>query len=330
MATLRPRWPTPTHRTRTSSACPRRASGLAPSVKTWISACASCPTRARAVRTASPSRLGRSRGYALRIAASVCSRSWLKGASTRGWTAASMTMTSAPAPRPPTRPSASRWARTKREGETSVAFIDADVSRTITMRLAPCPITVTAGRARARARASSTNNCKMSSGSRWRRWKKVEASRSRSDGSQRRRLDTVAWRRRTLGSTGAGAARTAPRRAGRAARGGSCEQESLELAQQHLLHGGVGRDAVVGDLAGAAEALGAPQELAEALAVVAHRLAVHGQVAHLAGLGIRQAQVPRENRVHLLRRQDVDYVHVESALEQRLESGLVADRIQQI
>src|SRR3989304_1084735 len=38
MATLRPRWPTPTHRTRTSSAWPRIASGWAPSVKTWISA----------------------------------------------------------------------------------------------------------------------------------------------------------------------------------------------------------------------------------------------------------------------------------------------------
>src|SRR2546425_266453 len=61
MATLRPRCPTPTQRTRTSSACPRSAAGWAPSVKTWISARESCPTRARAVRTASPSRFGRSR-----------------------------------------------------------------------------------------------------------------------------------------------------------------------------------------------------------------------------------------------------------------------------
>ena len=35
--------------------------------------------------------------------------------------------------------------------------------------------------------------------------------------------------------------------------------------------------------------------------------------AHLAGLGIRQAQVARENRVHLLRRQHVD--HVPSQIE---------------
>src|SRR6266436_1994156 len=67
MATLRPRCPTPTHRTRTSSAWPRKAAGWAPSVKTWISARESCPTRARAVRTASPSRFGRSVAEAPRL-----------------------------------------------------------------------------------------------------------------------------------------------------------------------------------------------------------------------------------------------------------------------
>src|SRR6266704_1038174 len=109
-----------------------------------------------------------------------------------------MTMTSAPAPSRLTTSRAWRWARAKREGEASVAFIEADVSSTTTMRFAPCPMTVTAGRARARAKASRARSCRIKSGSRWRRWKNVDASRSRRAGSHRRRLGTVASRRRTL------------------------------------------------------------------------------------------------------------------------------------
>jgi hypothetical protein len=80
----------------------------------------------------------------------------------------------------------------------SRAFIDADVSRTTTTLRAPCPMTVATGRARASASARSASNCKMSSGSRWSRWKKVEASRSRTEVCHRSRLDTVRSRRRTF------------------------------------------------------------------------------------------------------------------------------------
>jgi hypothetical protein len=95
-------------------------------------------------------------------------------------------------------PSACRCPSAKREGETSAAFIEADVSSTSATRLAPCPVTVMAGRARATVSASSARSWSSSSGSRCSRWKKVEASRSRSDGSQRSRLETVLCLRRTL------------------------------------------------------------------------------------------------------------------------------------
>ena len=198
MATLRPRCPTDDQRTRTSSPCPLRASGCAPSVKTWISARASGPTRARAVRMPSPSRFGRSRACAPRTAPTTSLRSRVNGASTLGCTPASITMTSAPSPRRLTRPRASRWASANREGETSVAFMEAEVSSTITTRLAPYPLTVTAGRASAMVSAMRARICSSISGSRWRRWKKADASRSRRAGSQRRRLDTRCGRRRTF------------------------------------------------------------------------------------------------------------------------------------
>ncbi len=198
IATLRPRVPTPDQRTRASSAWPRSASGCAPSVNTCTSARGSAPTRERAVRTASSSRLGMSRGCAERIAETTRSRSRVNGASTLGWMPASMTIASAPSPSRLTRPSAARWAWTKRVGEVSVAFMEAELSSTTTMRLAPWPITVTVGRASARDSAISARICKRIRGSRCSRWKKAEASRSRRADSQRSRLDTVRGRRRTF------------------------------------------------------------------------------------------------------------------------------------
>src|SRR5262252_8239357 len=345
MATLRPRCPTPTQRTRTSSAWPRSAAGCAPSVKTWISARESWPTRARAVRTASPSRLGRSVAPAPRMAASACSRSWLKGASTRGCTAASITMTSAPVPRRPTRSRAWRWARPKRDGETSVAFMEAEVSRTMTIRLAPCPMTVTAGRAKARARARRARSCRMRSGSRCRRWKNVDASRSRRDGSQRRRLGTVASRRRTLrkykrtrGTESAPTSRASgerkltgrPSQGERASGRSSCEEQSLELPQHHLLDGRVGDHPVIDDLVPATEGLGAPQEVLQPLAIAAERLGVHGQVADFPRFRVGEAQIAGERGVDLLGREHVDHMHVEAVLEERLEPALVARGIEQV
>ncbi len=176
----------------------RRRSAAAPSVKTWISARGSAATSARAVRTASWIRVGRSRAWAARMAASARSRSRASAAVTFGCTPASMTMTSAPSPRPRTSAAAPARAASKREGETSRAFIDAEVSSTTTTLRAPWPMTVATGRASARASARSARSCRSSSGSRWSRWKKVEASRSRSDVGHRSRLDTVRSRRRTL------------------------------------------------------------------------------------------------------------------------------------
>src|SRR5207249_9350253 len=58
------RRPTPTQRIRGSATAWSEGGANAPSVKTWISARGSAPTSARAVRTASPSRVGRSRACA--------------------------------------------------------------------------------------------------------------------------------------------------------------------------------------------------------------------------------------------------------------------------
>ena len=117
---------------------------------------------------------------------------------TCGCTPASITMISAPSPSRRTTAAASDRAASNREGETSRAFIDAEVSRTTTTLRAPSPVTVTTGRASARASASSASSCKMSSGSRCRRWKNAEASRSRSSAPQSMRLETRRSRRRTL------------------------------------------------------------------------------------------------------------------------------------
>ncbi len=198
MPTLWDRRPTPVQRTRTSSPCACAASGCAPSVKTWISARGSAPTRARAVRSPSARRFGRSCPSMDRRAEATRSCSRVNGTTTFGCTPASTTITSAPSPRRPSSPSAARWACPKREGETSVAFMDAEVSMTMTTRFAPCPITVTAGRASATVSASRARICKIRSGSRCRRWKKVEASRSRRAACQSRRLETGICRRRTF------------------------------------------------------------------------------------------------------------------------------------
>ncbi len=198
MPTLWERRPTPVQRTRTSSPCVFTAVGCAPSVNTWISARGSEPTRARAVRSPSESRLGRSCASIERRAEATRSCSRVNGTSTFGCTPASTTITSAPSPSRPSRPSAARCACTKREGETSVAFMEAEMSMTMATRFAPCPITVTAGRASATVRASRARICKISRGSRCKRWKKVEASRSRRAACQSRRLDTCICRRRTL------------------------------------------------------------------------------------------------------------------------------------
>src|SRR5215467_2882606 len=254
-------------------------------------------------------------------------------------------MTSAPVPRRPTRSRAWRWARPKRDGETSVAFMEAEVSRTMTIRLAPCPMTVTAGRANARARARRARSCRMSSGSRCRRWKNVDASRSRRDGSQRRRLGTVASRRRTLrkykrtrGTESAPTSRASgerkltgrPSQGERASGRSSCEEQSLELPQHHLFDGRVGDHPVIDDLVPAAEGLGAPQEVLQPLAIVAERLGVHGQVSDFPRFRVGEAQIAGERGVDLLGREHVDHVHVEAMLEECLEPALVARRIEQV
>ena len=198
MPTLCERRPTPTQRTRTSSPCPWTAAGRAPSVNTWISARGSWPTSDRAVRIASPRRLGKSRACIPRSAETTLSWSRVNGTRTRGCTPASITITSAPWPSRPMSVSASRWAWANREGHTSVAFMDADGSMTMATRFAPWPITTAAGRASASVKASSARICRMSSGSRCSRWKNVDASRSRSAGSHSSRLDTRICRRRTF------------------------------------------------------------------------------------------------------------------------------------
>ena len=197
MPTLLPRRPTPIQRTRGSVS--RLSPGAnAPSVKTWISARGSLPTSARAVRTASGTRCGRSRASASRIAAIARSRSRPSGATTRGWTPASITMTSPPSPSRETSAAASRLAASKRDGETSRDFIDADVSRTTTVFCAPRPITVTAGRASASVNASKARIWRIRSGSRCSLWKNADASRSRKAVCHRSRLDTRRSRRRTF------------------------------------------------------------------------------------------------------------------------------------
>ena len=198
MPTLWPRRPTPTQRTRgsvTASAC---AGGKAPSVNTWISARGSSPTSARAVRTASGSRSGRSRARAAASAASARARSRPSAAATRGWTPASITITSAPSPRRRTSWVACPRATSKRDGETSRARIEAEVSSTTTTLRAPSPMTVATGRASATESASSARIWRIRSGSRCSRWKNAEASRSRRAGAHSSRLDTVCWRRRTF------------------------------------------------------------------------------------------------------------------------------------
>src|SRR5213079_3386195 len=84
----------------------------------------------------------------------------------------------------PTSRVASALATSKREGPTSRAFMDAEVSSTSTTLRAPSPVTVTAGRASATDSARRARIWRIRSGSRWSRWKKADASRSRSDGSQ--------------------------------------------------------------------------------------------------------------------------------------------------
>ena len=183
---------------RGSAAARLWGSANAPSVKTWISARGSVPTSARAVRTASGSRLGRSRACAWAIAARARWRSRPSAAVTLGWTPVSITMTSAPSPSRPTSRVASALATSKREGPTSRAFMDAEVSSTSTTLRAPSPVTVTAGRASATDSARRARIWRIRSGSRWSRWKNADASRSRSDGSHRSRLGTRRSRRRTL------------------------------------------------------------------------------------------------------------------------------------
>src|SRR5207244_1208156 len=153
----------------------------APSVNTWISARGSVPTSARAVRSASGSRCGRSRGRAARMHESARSRSRPRAAVTCGCTPASITMISAPSPSRRTTAAASDRAASNREGETSRAFIDAEVSRTTTTLRALHPVTVTTGRASARASASSASSCKVRSRPRSRCWKHVDASREARD-----------------------------------------------------------------------------------------------------------------------------------------------------
>jgi hypothetical protein len=198
MPTFWLRRPTPTQCTRGSSTSAERASVNAPSVNTWISARGSAPTSARAVRTASISRLGRSRGRAERMAATARSRSRDIAAVTVGCTPASSTMTSAPSRSRRTSCTASPRAASKRVGDTSRAFMDAEVSSTTTTLREPSPMTVATGLARARLSASRAMIWRISSGSRCRRWKNVEASRSRCTASQNMRLDTRRSRRRTL------------------------------------------------------------------------------------------------------------------------------------
>ncbi len=84
MPTLFERRPTPTQRIRTSSPWDWMAAGCAPSVKTWISARGSVPTRARAVRIPSPSRFGKSWLSSPRIAELTSSCFRVNGMTTRG------------------------------------------------------------------------------------------------------------------------------------------------------------------------------------------------------------------------------------------------------
>ena len=198
MPTFRPPRATPHQWTRGSSRPSAAETVCAPSVKTRISAAGSWAVSARAVLIACVNRFVTSRASTALRADVIRSRSREKATTTRGWIPASITMTSVPAGRRLRNASASRWAATKRDGATSVAFMEADVSRMITVRCALWPLSVTAGRASASVRASSARIWRSRSGSRWRRWKKAEASRSRSAGSQRRRLDTLFSRRRTL------------------------------------------------------------------------------------------------------------------------------------
>src|SRR5262245_17982402 len=263
------------------------------------------------------------------------SRSRPRAATTRGCTPASITIVSAPSPRRLT--SAAAWLRAtaKRDGDTSVAFIEAEVSSTTTTLRAPWPMTVATGRARATLRASRARSWRSRSGSRCRRWKNAEASRSRREDSHSKRLDTVRSRRRTLrkysstrGSDSAKVARASGERKLMGQR--SRQHEALELGQHELLHGGVGDHAVVADLLHPAEGLGFLQELAQAVAVVADGLAVHGELAHLARLAVEESKLSRQLRVHLLGIEEVDDMDVEAALEERAQSRLVAGGIEEI
>src|SRR2546428_2316855 len=99
MPTFQLRRPTPAQRVRGPATAGSEGGANAPSVKTWISARGWAPTSARAVRTASPSRVGRSRACAWPGAVRARWRSRPSAAVTFGWTPVSMIITSAPSPR---------------------------------------------------------------------------------------------------------------------------------------------------------------------------------------------------------------------------------------
>src|SRR5262249_7867720 len=333
IATLLPWRPTPIHRTRASVVSSLWGRVKAPSVNTWISARGSAATRARAVRTASTSRVGRSRGSAARMAASARSRSRASAAVTFGCTPASMTITSAPSPSPRTSEAAPARATSKREGDTSCAFIEAEVSSTTTTLRAPCPITVATGRASARASASSARSWSRSSGSRGRRWEEGGDARWRSRALQSKRgrgATAVDGGGGASGSRAAPAGRTARTATVQTERGSSCDHAPAQLGQDERLDRRVGGHAVVADLLGAAERLDAVEVLAQTLAVRAHGVAVHRELTRVAGLAVDQTQVARQLRVHLLRRQHVAQVHVEAPLEERGHAGLVAGRVEEV
>ena len=90
------------------------------------------------------------------------------------------------------------------------------------------------------------------------------------------------------------------------------------------------RQAAVADLLGPAERLDAIEELVQALAVGAQRLAVDRELADLARLGVLQAQVARQRGIELPRVEQVDHVHLEPALEQRPHTVLEAEGIHQV
>jgi len=70
------------------------------------------------------------------------------------------------------------------------------------------------------------------------------------------------------------------------------------------------------------------RKLAQALAVAAHGFAVHGEVLDLTRLGVGEPEIPRQDRVQLLRREQVDHVDVEAALQQGLEAPLVSGGVE--